>query len=146
MVTIGPNTAITIDGCLSLEGGLVSDEESLQFTFGTGEVFSKFGEQLTGLCVGQEKYIASSLQDAFGEVDPQLIRSVPLDVFPSPTGMKAGQAYQGADESGKRRFFHIRKVEGDCVIIDYDHSLAGKTSYFYVIVRDTKNSPAEGEV
>lgn len=145
MLTIGPNTAITIDCCLFLGGGLVSDEEPLQFTFGTGEVFPKLGEQLTGLCVGQRRYIASSLQGAFGEVDPQLIRCVPLDVFPSPTGMKAGQAYQGADQSGKRRFFRIRKLEGDCVIIDCNHSLAGRTSYFYVIVRDTKNSPAEGE-
>jgi FKBP-type peptidyl-prolyl cis-trans isomerase SlyD len=146
MVTIGPNTTITIDYCLSLGGGLVSDKESLQFTFGTGEIFPKLEEQLTGLSVGQEKYIALPPQDAFGKMDSQLILAVPLDLFRSLTGVKAGQGYQGVDQKGKQCLFHIRKVGEDRVIIDYNHPLAGKTLYFYVIVRDIKSSPVEGDV
>ncbi len=146
MATIGPNTTVTIDYTLSLGNRLVSDKESLKFRYGAGEILPKLEEQLAGLSVGQEKYIIIGPHDGFGELDPQLIRVVPVEVFPSHREVKVGQTYQGMDQKGKRRLFYIRKIEEDRVIIDYNHPLAGKTLYFHVVVRDIETSPTEGGV
>ncbi len=146
MVTIGPNTTVTIDYSLSLRGGVSSQRESLQFRYGAGEILPKLEEELAGLSVGQEKDITLSPNDAYGEIDPNFIRVVPLEVFPGNTEVKAGQAYQGVDETGKRRLFYIRKVDGNHVTIDFNHPLAGKTLYFHVVVRDIQSFAMEKEV
>jgi len=146
MVTIGPDTSVTIDYSLSLEGGVSSHKESLQFRYGAGEIFPKLEEELVGLSVGQEKDITLSANDAYGEIDPHLIRAVPLEVFPGDTEIKAGQAYQGVDERGKQRLFYVRKVEGNHVTIDFNHPLAGKTLYFRIVVRDIQGFAMEKEV
>lgn len=143
MVTIGPNTTVTIDYSLSLGSRLLSDKESLRFRYGTGEIFPKLEERLAGLSVGEEKYITLSPDDAYGEVDPRLVRVVPLEVFPGHREVKPGQTYQGMDHSGKRRLFYVRNVEEDHVVIDYNHPLAGKTLYFHVVVRDIQSSSIE---
>jgi len=49
MLTIGPNTTVTIDYSLSWEGGVDSHKQSLQFRYGVGEILSKLEEGLVGL-------------------------------------------------------------------------------------------------
>lgn len=145
-MTIGPNTTVTIDYSLSLGSGVSSDRESLQFRYGAGEILPKLEEELAGLSVGEEKDITLSPNDAYGEIDPRLIRVVPLEVFSGDTEVKVGQAYQGVDERGKRRLFYIRKVGGDHVTIDFNHPLAGKTLYFHIVIRDIQNFAMKKEV
>lgn len=146
MVTIGPNTTVTIDYSLSLEDRGNSHSESLRFRYGAGEILPKLEEELAGLSVGDEKNITLSSSDAYGEIDPHLIRVVPLEVFPSDTEVKTGQAYQGVDQRGKQSLFYIRKVDGDRIIIDFNHPLAGQTLYFHVVVKDIQSITMEREV
>jgi FKBP-type peptidyl-prolyl cis-trans isomerase SlyD len=109
---MGPNTTVTIDYSLSLGGQLISDKESLKFRHGAGEILPKLEEQLAGFSVGQEKYGVICPHDAFGEVDPQLVRVVPVEVFPGHTEVKAGQTYQVGGSKEKATFPSYPKCGG----------------------------------
>ncbi len=146
MVAIGPNTSVTIDYSVSFESGVGSHRDSLRFKYGAGEILPKLEEELAGLSVGDERNITLSPNDAYGEIDPNLIRAVPLEVFPGDAEVKAGQAYQGVDQKGKRGLFYVRKVDGDRVVIDFNHPLAGQTLYFHVVVKNIQSITMEKEV
>jgi FKBP-type peptidyl-prolyl cis-trans isomerase SlyD len=80
-------------------------------------------------------------EDAFGERDEDLVRSIPKSQF--PPGVKVGGQLQGRTDDGTEHVFNVTKIKGDTVLLDGNHPLAGKQLRFTIKVTDVRTASAE---
>jgi FKBP-type peptidyl-prolyl cis-trans isomerase SlyD len=94
---------------------------------------------------GQEKGFQTVLQlqpeDAFGQRDESLARTIPKSEF--PPGVKVGGQLEGRTDSGEPHVFHVVKIKGDQVLLDGNHPLAGKALKFHLKVTGVRAATAE---
>lgn len=122
------------------EGELVETtdpDEPLVYTHGSDEIFEALQEALEGAEVGSEHCVVVEPEDAFGEVDPDQILTVPRDEFPPEAELEAGlvitvqvQADEGEDEEEGEMEMLVVEVSDDGVVLDGNHPLAGEQVTF----------------
>jgi len=71
-----------------------------------------------------------------------MYRDIPLSNFPEGTELKPGQGFTASGPYGPVSFTVV-KVEGDNVVADFNHALAGKTLNFEVTVEEVRDPTAE---
>jgi peptidylprolyl isomerase len=100
----------------------------LEFRLGDGSVIEGFDAGVSGLEVGEKVTVSVSPEKAYGPMSEALIQRVEADVF-------AEDPYEGGHvdlvaPDGARMPGVITVVEGDQVVLDFNHPLAGKTLVF----------------
>lgn len=94
---------------------------------------------------GQEKGYSTVLnlqpEDAFGQRDESLVRTIPKSEF--PPGVKVGGQLEGRTDSGEPHVFHVVKIKGQEVLLDGNHPLAGKALKFHLKVTGVREASAE---
>ena len=123
------------------------DKQPASFMMGDGSLLPGFENKLLGLCVGDEKIFALSPVEAFGEINPDSIHSIDKRQFKN-MDLGNNELSEGLivsfDGAGKRPMPGVvRKIEGDKVIVDFNHPLAGQTVVFKVRIINVEAAPAE---
>jgi FKBP-type peptidyl-prolyl cis-trans isomerase 2 len=127
-----------------LEDGTVFDStarhngELLEFEAGAGRMIKGFDDAVIGMKKGEEKTIRIRPEEAYGHVNPVLIQKLPRDQLPKEPEPKAGMMLVATMPGGEQIPTKIAKVEKDCIILDFNHPLAGKTLVFKIKVADIK--------
>lgn len=103
---------------------------------GYDNIFAKVEAALEGQDVGFQATLDLSAEDAFGQPDPSLVRSIPKSEF--PPGVKVGGQLQGANDEGQPQVFWVKKIKGDTVLLDGNHPLAGMALRFSLKVADVR--------
>jgi peptidylprolyl isomerase len=114
---------------VALEAGIYNekrDYKPLTFTVGAGQMIKGFDEGVVGMKIGEEKTLKISPEDAYGEYREEYAKELPRDAvnFTPEVGM------QLATETGLRGT--ITDVKEENFVVDFNHSLAGKTLIFKV--------------
>ena len=121
------------------EGELLeaSDEGDLmEYVHGRGELAQAIEEALNGKDVGDGVRVTLPPEDAFGELDPELIITVPRAEIPSDVPLSVGEYLPvsledpPADLEDEEVEFRIVEVGEDEVVLDANHPLAGETVTF----------------
>ena len=90
-------------------------------------------------CFCQEKkLIEIPFNEAYGEVKKELIQEVSKSNLPPELTPEVGMQLQSNAEDGSTILVTIVKVEGDNIIVDANHPLAGKDLLFDIEVVDIK--------
>ena len=136
---------ITQGSQVSLEYTLATDnnepvesnvgQQPLVYTQGHKEILPALESALIGLAVGDETQINITPEDAYGPVDPQCFREVPLETVP-PEARQEGQALIAQDQAGNRLQIRVLEIRKSTALLDMNHPLAGKTLHFVVKVLD----------
>lgn len=105
-------------------------KQPLEFTIGNGEVILGFENNIKGMELNQEKTFKIKPEDAYGEVNSQLILSVPREKFPPEVQEGGTLILKGPN--GERLPAVVKEVKDDIVVIDLNHPLAGKELTFKV--------------
>ncbi len=92
----------------------------------------EFKNNLIGLEQGAEFDFALSPNEAFGEVNPELVMDLPRDTFLVDGEFDNEKVYVGAmvpmmTADGQRVMGQVVNIEGDTVTLDFNHQLAGQT-------------------
>lgn len=123
------------------------------FTYlhGASQIVPGLENALEKLKEGDKKQVTVSPKEGYGEVDPNLRLSIERSVFPAEMPLKPGIQFEASlGEDGGEAVFTIQAVEGDRVVVDGNHPLAGETLHFdveVVSVRDaTKEELSHGHV
>jgi FKBP-type peptidyl-prolyl cis-trans isomerase 2 len=100
-----------------------------------------FEKALIGMGEGEEKSIILSPDEAFGRTDEKLLHTVKKSVFgdrinPKP-GMVLGMTLGKEDQSQKIPAL-VTAVDGEDVLIDFNHPLAGKTLSYKLTLKAIK--------
>lgn len=96
----------------------------------------KIEEALDGKEKGYQTVVNLSPEDAFGQRDEALVRSIPKAEF--PPGVKIGGQLQGRLDDGTEHVFTVMKIKGPVVLLDGNHPWAGKALRFSLQVTDVR--------
>lgn len=138
---IAKHTAVSIDYVLKGDDGNVIDEsKDGQFIFlaGAQNVIPGLENALQGKSAGEALEVSIEPVDAYGEIDPARVQTVKREAFPEGVEIEIGQQFHGAAPDGSPVVVTVSSIEGDNVVIDGNHALAGQTLHFTVTIVDVR--------
>jgi len=139
--------AVSLDYALHLGDGDVIDRSSpgdpLVYLHGEGQIVPGLERELEGKEVGQRLQVTVPPADGYGEPDPAGRQQVPRSAFPAGFQLSAGQELMAEGPGGEPMPFVVAALEGETVVVDFNHPLAGRTLHFDVQVLEVRAATAE---
>jgi len=114
------------------EGG-----EPVSYLEGAGQIIEGLEEQLRGIEVGAKRKISVEAAKAYGLRDETQVLRVPRSALPVEGELRPGDRFQ----AGEDRFapvVMVVRIEGDEVLLDANHPLAGVDLVFDVEIVDVR--------
>ena len=139
---IAQDTAVTLSYQVTNPQGKPLDSGHLSYLHGGYDnIFPKVEAALQGQAAGFATALDLTPEDAFGQHDPALVRTIPKAEF--PPGVKVGGRLQGAGADGQPQVFNVVKIKGTQVHLDGNHPLAGQALRFSCKVTAVRAASAE---
>ena len=142
---IQKDTAVTLrykvaDG---VTGKLIEEsrEPMVYLHGGYDNTFPKVEAALEGQETGFKATLDLQPEDAFGQRDESLLRTIPKSEF--PPGVKVGGQLEGRNAQGEPQVYTVTKIKGPQVLLDGNHPLAGKALRFSLTVTGVRAASAE---
>jgi FKBP-type peptidyl-prolyl cis-trans isomerase SlyD len=126
------------------ETGVVVDSntefEPLEYLHGHGNILETLENALSGLQIAEEKKITLAPGEAYGEFNPELVFEVNREQFPEGAEqVQLGTMVQSSD--GLELI--VTDIDGDKIVLDGNHPLAGRTLHFSVTIKNIRQPTAE---
>lgn len=138
---ITEGSKVSLEYTLNIDGGETVDsntgDEPLVYTQGNQEIIPALEEELQGLAPGDEKQVTLEPEEAYGTVDPDAFREVPLEQIPEDARSE-GQLLVMQDQQGNQQQIKVSEIRDETALLDLNHPLAGKTLQFDVKVVDVQ--------
>jgi FKBP-type peptidyl-prolyl cis-trans isomerase SlyD len=142
--TVAKGNVVTLTYHVEDTQGNQVDEgaEPLVYLHGTpNALFPKLQAALEGLAIGATATVTLEPSDAFGEYDADLVEIESRDRLPA--NIAVGMYLEGAPEGEEPLMYTVTEVEGDKVVLDGNHPLAGLALVFTCTVADLRAATAE---
>lgn len=114
----------------------------LDYLHGRGALISGLESALDGRVAGDVFDVDVGANDAYGQYDENLVQRVPKDVFVGVDELEVGMRFLADTDMGPVPV-EITGIEGDEVIVDGNHMLAGQNLKFHVEVIGVREATAE---
>lgn len=101
-------------------------KKPLEFQVGTSSVIIGMNKAVMGMKVGEKKTATIPAVEAYGQYNKGLVFKLPVDRV--PPGTKAGDTIK----SSSGGLLQVKAVEGNEVVLDANHRLAGKELVFEI--------------
>ncbi len=145
VVEVGDRVQMQYRG--TLDDGTVFDEspaeQPLEFIVGGGRLIPGFGDAMIGMKLNEEKIVAFTPEDAYGEWDEGKIMYLSRDDLPDGYKPEEGMGIGLQDGTGRPVPGTIVLIGQDSVKVDLNHPLAGKNLTFEIKVISIWGPPAE---
>ncbi|PHM38916.1 FKBP-type peptidyl-prolyl cis-trans isomerase [Xenorhabdus mauleonii] len=117
------------------EDGVLVDESPvsapLDYLHGRGSLISGLEKALEGREAGERFDVSVEAGDAYGQYDENLVQRAPKDVFVGVDDIQVGMRFLADTDQGPIPV-EITAIEGDEVVVDANHMLAGQDLKFNV--------------
>jgi FKBP-type peptidyl-prolyl cis-trans isomerase 2 len=101
--------------------------KTCEFTVGSSEVFASLSLGVVGMAPGDRKRLTLQPAEAYGDVQPRLLRLIPRSRFPKHLKLQVGKRLTAVHGlAGRRRRVTVVEINSDSVVVDGNHPLAGK--------------------
>ena len=104
--------------------------EPLQFTVGSGQVIPGFDTAVDGMRVGEKKTVTIPCQQAYGEMQNELVMTVPMEQVPTDLKLEVGMMLEVGGPQGELLRVRVIELTDTSVILDANPPLAGKDLTF----------------
>ncbi len=142
---IADNKVVLLDYTLKNVAGEVLDSsdgsEPLSYIHGTGSIVEGLENALTGKQTGDKLDVHVEAAEAYGEYDESLVQPVERSEF-GDHPVDVGSQFH-ADTAIGPRIVTVTAIDGDQIIIDANHSLAGEDLVFHVEVMGVRDATKE---
>lgn len=118
--------------------------EPLAYLHGQGQILPKLEEAIEGKTQGEQVQITLSPEEGYGERDENLVAQVPVSQFEGVDEISPGMQFQAETEDGER-IFTVVDTDGETVVVDGNHPLAGATLKFDIKLSEVRE-PSEEEL
>jgi len=105
----------------------------LEFITGKGQLIPGLEAQIAGMNEGESADIMVKATDAYGEINPEAVQTLPKEQFEG-VELEAGMMLYGQGEDGQQVQVIVKSFTDTEVTIDYNHPLAGKDLMFAVTI------------
>ncbi|MGH8353567.1 MAG: FKBP-type peptidyl-prolyl cis-trans isomerase [Pseudomonas sp.] len=144
---IAANKAVSIDYTLTNDAGEVIDSSAggapLVYLQGAGNIIVGLEKALEGKQVGDELKVSVEPEDAYGEYSAELVATLSRAMFEGVDELEVGMQFHASGPDGSMQIVTIRDLEGDDVIVDGNHPLAGQRLTFQVKIVAVRDASAE---
>ena len=141
MSNAAPGRTVRLHYTGTLGDGTVFDSsrgrEPLEFTVGSGQVIAGFDAAVTGMRAGETKTVTIPAAEAYGAVRDDMLVTVRRSQFPPGVDVSVGQRFQIGQGQGAVAAT-VREVEGERVVLDGNHPLAGQALTFALEVVEVR--------
>lgn len=144
---IAENCVVSIHYRLTNDEGEEIDASAngdpLVYLHGADNIIPGLEGALEGRGVGDQLKVTVQPEDAYGPIDPELVQAVPRNTFKGVDKLEPGMQFQMRDPEGQVQVVTVQEVNGQGVIIDANHPLAGQVLHFAVTVEAVRAATAE---
>ena len=143
---IAKNKVVSIDYTLTDSKGEVLDSSSkgrpLQYIQGLGHLIPGLEKALEGKTTGDALKAQIPATEAYGARDEELMQMIPKDNFGDIPDLKVGMELEAESDDGVR-VITVVGIEGDKVVVDGNHPLAGMDLTFDVTIVGVREATAD---
>ena len=143
---IAKNKVVSIDYTLTDSKGEVLDSSSkgrpLQYIQGLGHLIPGLEKALEGKTTGDALKAQIPAKEAYGARDEELMQMIPKDNFGDIPDLKVGMELEAESDDGVR-VITVVGIEGDKVVVDGNHPLAGMDLTFDVTIVGVREATAD---
>ncbi|MBV62453.1 FKBP-type peptidyl-prolyl cis-trans isomerase [Abyssibacter profundi] len=140
---IAENTVASFHYVLKTPEGEVLESsreaEPMAYLHGTGGIIPGLEEEMSGKSTGDRFEATIPPEKAYGEHDPARVQQVPLAAFQGVDKVEPGMVFRASTDGGDIPVV-IRAVEGDTVVVDANHQMAGQTLVFDIEITDVREA------
>lgn len=145
IMRIEKNTVVSLNFELADESGTLLEKTEAPVSYlhgGYDGIFPQVEEELHEKMVGFSCTVEMEPENAFGEIDPNLIRVEPRDLFPEE--VEIGMRFEGGEEESEDMLVYtVTDVTPDKVVVDGNHPLAGMKLKFTCTVTGVRPASSE---
>ncbi len=145
---IEKNVVVSLAYQVKTEDGVVVDQSTIEapldYLHGHNNLITGLEKELDGKVAGDKFSATVSPEDAYGEHNDALVQRVPANVFQGVDEIEVGMRFLADTDQGPIPV-EVTEVDGDEVVVDGNHMLAGQTLTFDVEVIATREA-TEDEV
>ena len=144
MSQVKANNTVKVHYTGKLADGQVFDtsegKEPIEFVLGQGRLIPGFEQGLIDMKLNEKKTISIAKEEAYGEVNEQLIQEIERANLPQDMEPKVGMGLVSKSPEGQEMNLMIVEVKDDSVVIDGNHPLAGRDLVFDLEVVEIKET------
>ncbi|HXF17712.1 MAG TPA: peptidylprolyl isomerase [Burkholderiales bacterium] len=142
---ISKDTVVSLNYELSDLKGKVIEKTQAPITYlhgGYDGIFPLVEVALQGKSIGDKCNVTLKPDDAFGEYEKDMVRTEPKSLFPE--NISVGMQFEGAIEgSDDYTVYTVTEIQGEKIVVDGNHPLAGQTLVFSGIVTGVRPATHE---
>ena len=112
--------------------------EPLEFIVGAGQMIKGFDKAMPGMSIGEKKTVNISPEEGYGEKIEEAIIEFPRENVPADMPLEIGMTLELRSESGQPIPVTIEEIREDVIVLDANHSLAGKELVFDIELVEIK--------
>lgn len=139
---ISDNLVVSMHYKLSDADGNVLDSsegaEPLAYLHGAGNIIPGLEKALVGKVEGDALQVKVAPEDGYGEINPELMQTVDKAAFEGVDTVEPGMQFESQAPDGSVQHIVVKQVEGDEVVIDANHPLAGVELHFDVEIVEVR--------
>lgn len=144
---IATQKAVSIDYTLTNDAGEVIDSSAggapLAYLHGAGNIIPGLERALEGKQSGDRVQVSVEPEDAYGEYSAELVATLNRSMFEGVDELEVGMQFHASAPDGSMQIVTIRDLEGDNVVVDGNHPLAGQRLNFDVTVVSVRDANPE---
>lgn len=110
------------------------DNGPLAYIHGMNNIIPGLENELTGKKVGDKLSVKVAAKEGYGERREDMVQTVSKADFETPDELEIGMQFQVQTEDGHGLIATVIKMEGDTIVLDGNHPLAGMNLNFDVEV------------
>jgi FKBP-type peptidyl-prolyl cis-trans isomerase SlpA len=134
MIQVKENNTVKVNYTGKLSDGQIFDtsegREPIEFTLGQGQLIPGFEKGLIDMKLNEKKTITISKEEAYGDVNKDLIQEVNKTELPQDMAPKVGMGLVSKSPDGQEMNLMVVEVREETIVIDGNHPLAGKDLIF----------------
>src|SRR6188768_1713168 len=135
---IADGQVVTMHYTLRADDGEVLDQstpdEPMMYLHGGENIVPGLEKALTGKAVGYKSKVTVAPAEGYGEREDEEPEAIPRKAFPPDMAIEPGMTFMAEGPNHEHAPIWVVAVEGDKILVDSQHPLAGKTLHFEVEV------------
>ena len=144
MSQVKENNTIKVNYTGKLSNGQIFDtsegKEPIEFILGQGRLIPGFEKGLIDMKLNEKKTIEIAKDQAYGDVNDNLIQEINKAELPQDMEPKVGMGLVSKSPDGKEINLMVVEVKDESIVIDGNHPLAGHDLIFDIEVVEIKET------
>lgn len=144
--TVANGQVVSMEYTLRVDGKVIDSSaggDPLEYLCGAANIIPGLEREMDGMSLGESKNVIVAPADGYGEVDEEAFIEAPRTEFPADMPLKPGIEMELTGPEGQPMYARVESAEGETVVLNMNHPLAGKELHFDVKVVGLRDATEE---